>query len=85
VVHSGERRAKDQPLPPPSTDPAWKVCTPQTVPGFSAALYYFGQRLHKDLDVPMGLINSDPSLDDDLHRVLDVHEVMLDGDWPDIW
>ena len=30
---------------------------PQTVPGFSAVLYYFGQRLHKDLDVPVGLIN----------------------------
>ena len=36
----------------------WRVCTPQTVPGFSAALYHFGKRLHKDLDVPMGLINS---------------------------
>jgi sialate O-acetylesterase len=38
--------------------PAWKVCTPQSVPAFSAVLYYFGQRLHKDLDVPVGLINS---------------------------
>ena len=36
----------------------WRVCTPQTVPGFSAALYHFGKRLHKDLDVPMGLIHS---------------------------
>ena len=44
--------------PPPATGPAWKVCTPQTVPGFSAVLYYFGQRLHKELDVPVGLINS---------------------------
>ena len=26
--------------------------------GFSAVLYYFGQRLHKDLDVPVGLIDS---------------------------
>ena len=26
--------------------------------GFSAALYYFGQRLHKELDVPVGLIDS---------------------------
>jgi sialate O-acetylesterase len=36
----------------------WKVCTPQNVPGFSAALYYFGVRLQKELDVPIGLINS---------------------------
>jgi sialate O-acetylesterase len=38
--------------------PAWKVCTPQTAPGFSAVLYFFGQRLHKELGVPVGLINS---------------------------
>ncbi len=36
----------------------WKVCSPQTVPGFAAVLYFFGQRLHKDLDVPVGLVNS---------------------------
>jgi sialate O-acetylesterase len=35
----------------------WKSCTPQTIPGFSGALYYFGLRLHKDLNVPVGLIN----------------------------
>jgi sialate O-acetylesterase len=36
----------------------WKACTPQNVPTFSAVLYYFGKRLHDDLDVPIGLINS---------------------------
>ena len=36
----------------------WKVCSPQTVPGFSGVLYFFGQRLRKDLGVPVGLINS---------------------------
>jgi len=35
----------------------WKACTPQTIPGFSAALYFFGLKLHKDLNVPLGLIN----------------------------
>ncbi len=35
----------------------WKVCTPQTIPGFSAVLYYFGLRLQKELNVPVGLIN----------------------------
>jgi hypothetical protein len=41
----------------------WVECSPKTVAaggwdGFSAALYYFGQRLHKELDVPVGLIDS---------------------------
>jgi hypothetical protein len=27
----------------------------------------------------------DPWRDDDLRRVLDAHEVVLDGEWPDIW
>jgi hypothetical protein len=27
----------------------------------------------------------DPSMDDDLRRTLKLHEVMLDGDRPDIW
>ena len=27
----------------------------------------------------------DPSMDEDLCRVLDAHEVVLDDDWPDIW
>jgi sialate O-acetylesterase len=37
---------------------SWHACTPQTVPGFSGVLYYFGRKLHQDLDVPIGLINS---------------------------
>jgi len=44
--------------PASDVNATWRVCTPQTVPGFSAALYHFGKRLHKDLDVPMGLIHS---------------------------
>ena len=57
VVYTAPAR-KNQPAPAPATGPAWKVCTPQAVPAFSAVLYYFGQRLHKDLNVPVGLINS---------------------------
>jgi len=37
---------------------AWQICTPQTVAGFSATAYYFGKTLHKNLNVPVGLINS---------------------------
>jgi len=36
----------------------WTLCSPQTVPGFSAAAYYFGRELHKELDVPIGLIHT---------------------------
>lgn len=36
----------------------WAACTPTTVPNFSAAGYFFGRKLHKDLGVPVGLINS---------------------------
>lgn len=36
----------------------WGACTPQSVPGFSAALYYFGRKLHQELDVPIGLVHS---------------------------
>jgi sialate O-acetylesterase len=37
---------------------AWTACSPQTVPGFSAVAYFFGRHLHKELEVPVGLINT---------------------------
>ena len=36
----------------------WEVCTPKTVGRFSGVLYHFGLRLQKELNVPIGLINS---------------------------
>jgi sialate O-acetylesterase len=44
----------------PATDikAKWKACTSANVPSFSAVLYHFGNRLHSDLKVPIGLINS---------------------------
>ena len=36
----------------------WTVCSPENVGGFSATAYFFGRRLHKELHVPIGLINS---------------------------
>ena len=39
-------------------DAAWKVCSPEASPKFSAVLYYFGKRLHDELKVPIGLINA---------------------------
>jgi sialate O-acetylesterase len=36
----------------------WKVCSPETVAGFTAVGYYFGRDLQQKLDVPVGLIGS---------------------------
>ena len=36
----------------------WVECSPATIPHFSAAAYFFGRKLHQDLEVPVGLINS---------------------------
>lgn len=36
----------------------WVECSPATVGGFSAVLYFYGRELHKTLDVPVGLINT---------------------------
>ena len=40
----------------------WKLCSPETViegdwEGFSAVAYFFGRRIHKELSVPVGLID----------------------------
>ena len=36
----------------------WKTCSPESVKEFSAAGYYFGVELQRELNVPIGLINS---------------------------
>ncbi len=36
---------------------SWAACTPETVADFSAVAYFFGRKIHKDLNVPVGLIN----------------------------
>ena len=36
----------------------WRACSPDSVKQFSAAGYYFGVELQKELNVPIGLINS---------------------------
>jgi len=37
---------------------AWKVCSPKTCSNFSGVLFFFGKRLHDELKIPIGLINS---------------------------
>lgn len=48
----------------PTTEPQkdcsgdWEVCTQETVGDFTAVGYFFGRKLHKELGIPVGLINS---------------------------
>ena len=44
--------------PQSEVDAAWAVCSPATIENFSAVAYHFGKALHKQLDVPIGLINT---------------------------
>jgi sialate O-acetylesterase len=36
----------------------WQVCSPETVPGFSAVGYFFGREIYLETGVPVGLISS---------------------------
>jgi len=36
----------------------WKECSPETIPEFSAVGYFFGRELYKELNVPIGLIET---------------------------
>ena len=36
----------------------WAAATPETVPNFSAVAFFFARKLHLDLDIPIGVINS---------------------------
>jgi sialate O-acetylesterase len=47
-----------QPKPQADCKGRWVVCAPDTVGAFSATAYFFGRRLHQELKVPVGLINS---------------------------
>lgn len=37
---------------------SWQECSPATIALFSATAYFFGRDLHKNLNVPIGLINT---------------------------
>lgn len=37
---------------------AWTVCSPQTVANYSAVGYFFAQKLNRELNIPIGIINS---------------------------
>ncbi len=44
--------------PRDEVESAWQVCSPETVGGFTAAGYFMARELHRELGVPVGLINS---------------------------
>jgi sialate O-acetylesterase len=37
---------------------SWKICSPESVGGFTAVGYFFGRELHQKLNVPVGLIHT---------------------------
>jgi sialate O-acetylesterase len=42
----------------PTSDCLWHPCTAKTVPAFASTAYFFARELHKQLDVPIGIIDS---------------------------
>lgn len=59
IRHIKIRRAKaDRPADDAVTDTPWQVCTPATVPGFTAAGFYFAREIFQKTGVPIGLVNS---------------------------
>jgi sialate O-acetylesterase len=44
--------------PQEDVDAQWQVCTPQTLPAFTAVGYYFGRNLQQVLQVPVGLVQT---------------------------
>ncbi|MEM7232356.1 MAG: sialate O-acetylesterase, partial [Planctomycetota bacterium] len=46
------------PLPQEKGRGSWQVCSPGTVKSFSAVGYFFGRRLWKEMQVPIGLVGS---------------------------
>lgn len=47
-----------KPEPQDDVPGLWQICTPQSVGGFSGVGYHFGQKLHAELGIPIGLIGS---------------------------
>ena len=51
-------RQTSEPQPKTDVEGSWVVCTPENAPGLSAVAYYFGRDLQRELNVPIGLINT---------------------------
>jgi len=42
----------------PVSDCTWRPCTPETIPHFSSTAYFFAAELHRQLGVPIGIIDA---------------------------
>jgi sialate O-acetylesterase len=51
-----ERQVSDKPKA--DCEGSWRICTPETVENFSAVGYFFAQRLHSTLKVPVGVVHT---------------------------
>ena len=47
-----------EPTPQYAQSGQWTVCSPETIPEFSAVAYFFGREMRKELNVPIGLIHA---------------------------
>ena len=45
-------------MPKNDCDVAWNICGPETSYSFSAIGYFFGRKIYREINVPIGLINS---------------------------
>jgi sialate O-acetylesterase len=57
IVLWSPKQGRKQPVVVDPNAPAWQACSSQSAPFFSAPLYFFGERLFKELQVPIGLID----------------------------
>ena len=53
-----DHKATPESLEDFSKTKGWDVCSPDSVPNFSAVAYFFGRELKRELDVPIGLIHT---------------------------
>lgn len=54
-IHEAE---SPQPLDDLRAKAPWRPCSPATVSGFSGVAFYFARQLHRELDVPVGIVDS---------------------------
>src|ERR1035437_2913783 len=53
-MFTGKSAKTDEPQS--SVNSEWRVCSPETVPAFSAVGYFFARDLHQELKVPVGIV-----------------------------
>ena len=57
-LFTATRNTSPLPLEQLTKSSGWQLCSPDTVPNFSATAYFFGRKLHQKLNIPIGLLHS---------------------------